>query len=323
MNAYGKRGFTLVELLVVIAIIAILVAMLLPAVNAARGAARRAQCINNTRQICLAILGYESAKSHFPQHPQFDGAVNLSGSANMEGKQTVATQLLPFIEGHSALTFIGTQEIPESNVISEPGFECPSDFEQVVVLSARGKSLTEQKGNYGFNWGYADFRKPRRSERGPFAISVRGSLTKFKHIRDGASKTMAVVEMLKAPFRSEQENPKRRGLLASKLGVDVRGRIWRAKTLGGYHVSARNGPNSQNADRIVNCLDRADLGMPCETLRLRSARNSFVSSRSRHEGLVNVAMCDGAVKSISDSVDIQVWQAMSTMNGTDDINSNR
>ena len=55
-----RGGFTLVELLVVIAIIAILVALLLPAINAAREAARRTQCINNTRQICVALANHEN-----------------------------------------------------------------------------------------------------------------------------------------------------------------------------------------------------------------------------------------------------------------------
>src|SRR5215212_2717805 len=61
-----RRGFTLIELLVVIAIIAVLIALLLPAVQAAREAARRAQCVNNLKQMALAAHNYESGKGYFP-----------------------------------------------------------------------------------------------------------------------------------------------------------------------------------------------------------------------------------------------------------------
>ena len=66
MRRSSRSGFTLVELLVVIAIIAILVALLLPAINAAREAARRTQCINNVRQICVAIANHESTHGSYP-----------------------------------------------------------------------------------------------------------------------------------------------------------------------------------------------------------------------------------------------------------------
>ena len=68
-----NRGFTLIELLVVIAIIGILVALLLPAVQSARAAARRVQCTNNIRQVALAVLNYESANQHSPAG--YDGII--------------------------------------------------------------------------------------------------------------------------------------------------------------------------------------------------------------------------------------------------------
>src|SRR5580692_10013629 len=90
-----RRGFTLIELLVVIAIIAVLIALLLPAVQAAREAARRSQCVNNLKQLGLAVMNYESSNGSLPP----TGAVSPSGTPLQTiGNFGTKVRLLPFLE---------------------------------------------------------------------------------------------------------------------------------------------------------------------------------------------------------------------------------
>ncbi len=91
----NRRGFTLIELLVVIAIIAVLIALLLPAVQAAREAARRAQCINNLKQIGLALHNYQSSNGSFPMG---NTKVLIGGGYNTWAGWSAHAQMLPFLE---------------------------------------------------------------------------------------------------------------------------------------------------------------------------------------------------------------------------------
>ena len=94
-----RRGFTLIELLVVIAIIAVLIALLLPAVQAAREAARRAQCVNNLKQIGLACYNYESVSGSYPMGNITQSAAESPTCAGTFYGHTAMSYILPFLEG--------------------------------------------------------------------------------------------------------------------------------------------------------------------------------------------------------------------------------
>ena len=102
-----RRAFTLVELLVVIAIIGILVALLLPAIQAAREAARRSDCINRIRQLCLAAHNYESAKKKIPPHgDNFISGKDAAGNDIIAGGLSVHAKILPYMEEQGFLTLV-------------------------------------------------------------------------------------------------------------------------------------------------------------------------------------------------------------------------
>src|SRR5215213_5747053 len=141
----ARRGFTLVELLVVIAIIGVLVALLLPAVQAAREAARRSQCVNNLKQIGLALLNYESVRKTFPSGVETDGPTG--GTTRVFTGWT--REIMPFSENLALKNMYdpGSATPPVSVIDTAaqqyretpvPLYTCPSDFEMELEAPHSG-----------------------------------------------------------------------------------------------------------------------------------------------------------------------------------------
>lgn len=311
----NRRGFTLVELLVVIAIIGVLVSLLLPAVQSAREAARRSQCLNNIRQIALAIHNYESSKKQFPPG-------NLGYDPNKPDHPLWAKEprtppivfMLPYMEQGNRLSGYDfkrawyQQQPAVISVLKDPlpMYQCPSDEAQVMD-NASEVDFDDYKGNYGLNWGsfgYYDqedelaldlparvYEPVEDGRKAPFWL---GYGAKLSQISDGSSNTLMLMEMLQAP--SEAGNP-----------IDRRGRIWNEAS-GCQNVTTLNTPNSGASDFSL-CVDRPELGMPCQNTG--QVQSHLITARSRHAGGVTAAFCDASVRFIADEVDLKTWQLLS------------
>ena len=187
-----KRGFTLIELLVVIAIIAVLISLLLPAVQSAREAARRAQCVNNLSQLGLALNNYESAHYAFPS-----GVINTTGPIDNIAQgvhYNWITQLLPYFEQKSAQRHfnfnVGLYEPHNITVrgVTISTLICPSDGG-----SWRGFATANSKiatSSYAAN--YHDTEAPiDKTNNGVFYLN---SASRLEDIQDGSSYTIFVGE---------------------------------------------------------------------------------------------------------------------------------
>ncbi len=148
MNPQRRMGFTLVELLVVIAIIAVLVALLLPAVQAAREAAPRTQCINNLRQLGIGFHNFESALRRFPA----GDVVSPTGGSN---GLSVHSRLLPFVE-ETSLKQLVKDNLPYNDPANDaaraariPMFICPSDNATLLTITLGGpNSYNRQQSSH-------------------------------------------------------------------------------------------------------------------------------------------------------------------------------
>jgi len=187
-----RRGFTLVELLVVIAIIGVLVALLLPAVQAAREAARRSSCSNNLKQIGLGLHNYHDTHLRFPP-----GYMNGPGSQSQWGWGTF---LLPFVEQdnlfeqlapgnrtlHQLLNNAGDRDLAKSVVDS---FICPSDPGGDLAHADRDlNGFQPSKSNYIGCGGFWDVHQANNG------LLYEASSVRFRDITDGTASTIAVGE---------------------------------------------------------------------------------------------------------------------------------
>lgn len=197
-----SRAFTLVELLVVIAIIGVLVALLLPAVQAAREAARRSQCTNNLKQMGLAFLNYETAKGRFPigvrnNTPIEEGnfTVNPNGQT---GNWTWPVDLLPYVEQqglydaldpYSGALTTPTVNGPQSDLVTVPisSFLCPSNSEYTTnpLLGGYGK-LNYPATKPMVSWAaWDEIQNPATRGTWPY----RNKSVALKNVTDGTSNT--------------------------------------------------------------------------------------------------------------------------------------
>jgi prepilin-type processing-associated H-X9-DG protein len=338
---------------VVIAIIAVLIALLLPAVQAAREAARRSQCVNNMKQIGLALNNYLTALGVLPP-----GRINthITGQGNCWGTYA---QILPQLERQDLFNAFNFNLAPDSDPTTTPtaanvtGFSsfintllCPSDSSPVLITVSHGQFATH---NYNVNVGsnypvVANFPPGFTSPfsgppNGPFFENSRVSPADFI---DGMSMTVAISETIRSlPTSTLANDPLGVFVITgnnSSSGPPItsdasyastcltlprtstqfqatRGVRWHYGAPGHSMYNHRRAPN----DKRWDC--RGGLPHSIRSDPLWSNLSLNVTARSKHPGGVNSLFGDGHVQFIKDSINVFIWQGLGSRNGQEVVSS--
>ncbi|MFO0790242.1 MAG: DUF1559 domain-containing protein [Pirellulales bacterium] len=331
---FRQRGFTLVELLVVIAIIGILVALLLPAIQAAREAARRAQCTNKMKQIGLAMLNYESARKMLPlaYTPNYCGPSatigvgpcpgrNTPGNAcNNKPKHFVLTFILPYLEYQSLYdqidTVSSTAATPPATMTADwnatvqspvkrtinndvvkvdiPDFICPSTENRPLKYTTDYYTIVDIQ-----DAPYCSVEPSLKSKRSVDRLLglLQDMPTSLKKCSDGLSKTFMFFESAGRPLNFDRNH----ALIQSSSGV-VNGEMTAEYQWADPAVYAVWG-NSKDPACTINVI------MNC---------NNYQGLYSFHSGGGNELMGDGSVAFVNENVDLDTFISLYTR-AADDI----
>ena len=314
-----RNAFTLVELLVVIAIIGILVSLLLPAVQAAREAARRMQCTNNLKQLGLATHNYLSAHSKLP--------LCLNGTSK---PIAVHAYLLPYIEQSSLYNLVdfNTSWNSATNAVARatavPTFNCPSEPSATLPVGWAG---TNYRANQGSQILYA--KPPTDSSNvnfgmpAPNGIFIPDRSLKVAEITDGLSNTAAFSEHPLGDFNNamvSKFDTFRPGTYPATPDEAVQQcNAVDTKNLSMQGVSDVGAPWLQSYHSTTQYFHVAP---PNARSCMYPPGRIQTTAASLHTGGVVVSMCDGAVNFYSDSIELSVWRAVGSRDGGEVISQN-